>query len=58
MWFGGRVGEIVATALELARVSAHLPGPEDALAQLQAHLTELLLRGEPFGVGLEVALQV
>jgi hypothetical protein len=35
-----------------------LPGPEDALAQGQAVLAELLVRGEPFGVRLEVSAQV
>ena len=39
-------------------VSEDLPGPEDALAQLEAGLAELLLGGEPFGVRFEVAPQV
>ena len=42
----------------LTRVSEDLPRPEDALAQLEADLAEVLLRGEPFGVRGEVALQV
>lgn len=36
----------------------YLPGPEDALAQSETVLAELLLGGESLGVGLEVSSQV
>jgi len=39
-------------------VLVDLPGPEDALAQPQAVLTELLLAGHAFGVRFEVAREV
>ena len=39
-------------------VGEDLPLPEDALAQLEADLAELLLRGEPFGMGLKISPQV
>src|SRR5439155_25468307 len=42
----------------LVRVTEDLPGPEHALAQLEARLAELLLGDESFGVGGEVALEV
>ena len=42
----------------VARVEEDLPRPEDALAQLEPDLAELLLGGEPFGVRLEVPPQV